>query len=689
MSGSRKREMMVRKIIYILVMMVIASAASAEELSVSEWQKLLDEFTAFNQEYSELVKNGEARPIKCGTSMLFELNSKRPQLALSSMGLFDRQDSMSYTYPTTHFVLHYTDNGDHAVYQYAKQDSLPGTPDYIFEAGKIMEEVYQHTIVDLGYTAPLPDSTAGGDSRMDVYFVNFPYYGVTIVDRQFNTNPPTGNAYMMLENDYKDFPGYSLDRLAPLSVTAAHEHFHTVQFAIDLSELESWQGSLSTSWVEMTGTFMEEEHYDDVNDYYGYLQFYYQSPQWSLRAGHQINEKLSLNMYGKVVFPIFLSEKFGTGIIKDIWDGCGTLAGPNWWLAADDAIRAISADSLNLGKVYREFTLWNLFTKNWARPGEYFSEAAAYDPIRFSKNVTSYPATVVVNDTLMPDNLGANYIALANLNSVPKGLVVSFNPDRNHPWGLQVVGLPSSPGSQAVVIDTLIYDSATTTIIIPNASIFSSIALIPSVLGGNGQRVSYSFTISELSDGLSQPNGGEELFAGIDYNITWFFADSVTTVDIDLTTDNEVSWTNIATVPNSPPLYAWTVPDTPSGQCKIRISDADNLSHSDQSNAVFSISTIGENSVGNPFPNPAWAGRHDLITFKALNASAEAQLMTVSILNLAGEKIMDLESEKSTGAVTVSWNFLNEAKEMVAAGPYMAVIKFAGETYLRKFMVLR
>ncbi len=690
---------MVRKIICIAVMMfmtimIMVSVASAEELSVSEWQALFDEFTAFNQEYAEKVKNGDAPPIKCATPILSELMSKRPKSGFTSMGIFDRHDSMSFVYNTPHFVLHYTDNGSHAAYQFSQQDSLPGTPNYIYIAGQIFENVYQHTVVDLGYNPPLGD-TGGPDNRIDIYFVDIipqQILGGTVpIEINTSSVPWVSSAYMILDNDFQDLILYGTDFLSPLSVTIAHEFFHTVQFGMDVTETEQWNGAQSRTWSEMTATLMEEEHYDDVNDYYIYLPFFYSFPQWSLRAGHPTVYEASLNMYGKVAFPIFLTEKFGIGIIKDIWDGCATQGGGNWWLATDDAIRAISADSLNLGKVYREFTLWNLFTQDWARTGEYFSEAASYAPIAFAGNATSYPATITVNDTLMPDNLGANYIALDNLGSVPQGVVIAFNPDRNHPWGLQVVGLPENPATQIVVVDTMIYDSSTTTIIIPNVSSYKTIALIPSVLGGDAQEVNYSFTITELSAGVSQPNGGEELFVGVDYNITWFFGDSVTTVALDLSTDNGFSWTNIDTVANNLTLYSWSVTNTPSNQCLIRVSDVDNPSIFDESNAVFSIRTVGENSVDNPFPNPAWAGRHDSVTFRGLIATANgiAQSMKITILNLAGEKVRELESEKLTGSVSIGWNFLNESDEMVASGPYIAIISFGGETFVRKFMVLR
>ena len=92
---------------------------------------------------------------------------------------------------------------------------------------------------------------------------------------------------------------------------------------------------------------------------------------------------------------------------------------------------------------------------------------------------------------------------------------------------------------------------------------------------------------------VTSPNGGENWVVGSVHNITWT-SSGIANVKIDYTTDNGTSWPPVtASTGASSGSYPWTVPNTPSTQCKIRISDVTDGSPIDESNAVFTIS-IGE-----------------------------------------------------------------------------------------------
>ncbi len=75
---------------------------------------------------------------------------------------------------------------------------------------------------------------------------------------------------------------------------------------------------------------------------------------------------------------------------------------------------------------------------------------------------------------------------------------------------------------------------------------------------------------------LTAPVAGDILKAGEVKNITWTSA-FVTTVKIELSTDSAATWSTIAAnTPASAGTFAWTVPNTPSTKCFIRISDSTN-----------------------------------------------------------------------------------------------------------------
>ncbi|MCX6137105.1 MAG: FG-GAP-like repeat-containing protein [Ignavibacteriales bacterium] len=88
---------------------------------------------------------------------------------------------------------------------------------------------------------------------------------------------------------------------------------------------------------------------------------------------------------------------------------------------------------------------------------------------------------------------------------------------------------------------------------------------------------------------LTSPTGGEQLVVGTRKNIGWTNT-YVANFKIEYTSNNGSSWIQIvAATPAGTGSYSWTVPNTPSTQCKIRISDAANSSAFSESDTTFSI----------------------------------------------------------------------------------------------------
>jgi hypothetical protein len=91
---------------------------------------------------------------------------------------------------------------------------------------------------------------------------------------------------------------------------------------------------------------------------------------------------------------------------------------------------------------------------------------------------------------------------------------------------------------------------------------------------------------------VASPNGGENWQVGSSHGITWT-STNVTNVMIEYSTNNGSSWNTIVTsAPASSGSYSWTVPNAPSVQCKVRVSDAANATTVyDVSDNVFTISS--------------------------------------------------------------------------------------------------
>jgi hypothetical protein len=110
---------------------------------------------------------------------------------------------------------------------------------------------------------------------------------------------------------------------------------------------------------------------------------------------------------------------------------------------------------------------------------------------------------------------------------------------------------------------------------------------------------SRNFFMPQVSSGiplvtLGIPNGGELLSIGAVYNVAWADSDNiaVSAHKLEYSTDGGANWTVIRDwTSGDPHLMAWTVPNTISTQCRIKIwvRDTDNNTSSDISNGNFTI----------------------------------------------------------------------------------------------------
>ena len=288
------------------------------------------------------------------------------------------------------------------------------------------------------------------------------------------------SSYLELDNDYNFIP-YNTRPLDAVRVTMAHEFFHAIHFGMDYTEYEGTPSDARLYWWEMSATWMEEMAYDGINDYYGYLPGFYDFPWVSLT---DFTVGFSMHPYGSAVFPIFLTEKWDTSLVQNIWFRCrdyGT--GAQFLRAADDAIfhfdsllkaDQIAADSSYIDSVYHlrhafhEFAIWNLFTGNRASrapAGIGFSEGGNYSMIDDSAFVflDEYPINMPWPNwrdifpyyaARVPQNLAANYINLTAV-SLFDSLEFAFYGARNISielgWDLSLVAFPFNPLEPAII----------------------------------------------------------------------------------------------------------------------------------------------------------------------------------------------------------------------------------------------
>jgi hypothetical protein len=107
---------------------------------------------------------------------------------------------------------------------------------------------------------------------------------------------------------------------------------------------------------------------------------------------------------------------------------------------------------------------------------------------------------------------------------------------------------------------------------------------------------------------VTSPNGGEVWLVGESRDIIWSSTGTVGLVNIDYSTNSGANWTAIVRNTTNDGLHPWTVPNTPSSTCLLRVREVDG-SPGDTSNALFSITAhINENVSAPTTPSGASIG---------------------------------------------------------------------------------
>ncbi|MBN1481953.1 VCBS repeat-containing protein [candidate division KSB1 bacterium] len=109
---------------------------------------------------------------------------------------------------------------------------------------------------------------------------------------------------------------------------------------------------------------------------------------------------------------------------------------------------------------------------------------------------------------------------------------------------------------------------------------------------GADQLLTVTEGVSSESITVTSPNGGEAWEVASLQTITWTSSGVSSTVQLDYSIDNGSSWTPITASTANDGIYDWTIPDTPSDLCLVRVADTDG-NPSDVSNSVFSIIAPG------------------------------------------------------------------------------------------------
>jgi len=369
--------------------------------SITKSEMLVQQMTALFAPDKLATEYKSAGPsvIKSGTGLIAEVRDNWEIFAPEEQSLLSsymgRPTNLPDTYdsPEGNFKIHYSTVPPEGVPPQDLNSNL--VPDYVERIADYCDSA-RSVYNALGYLPPPSDGTSGGDDKYDIYLAAIGAYGMTTQDGPGDSVWDDYKSYIWIHNTMS-FPGMydnddpDGDTIGAQKVTAAHEYFHATQFAYKYNPGEFL-------WLmELTATWMEEVVFPIVNDNYGFLQSFFNYPQYSLTLINGYHE------YGSFIWGAYLSQKYDSDIILRMWEA----ARYNTSVASCDS--ALAPYGTTVKKTMADFMAWNYFTGERAQPGQYYADAADYPLVAIAQ---TFPT--LVHDSIQPidgpDGMASNYI---------------------------------------------------------------------------------------------------------------------------------------------------------------------------------------------------------------------------------------------------------------------------------------
>jgi hypothetical protein len=515
----------------ILLAVLLPAVCFADEMA-DAYQNIRPFFDRLNN--PSLSANDSLPIIKCGTPCILQAMALSPEyrqaLGYTAGTRPYMQELWKYfDSPGGHFRIRYTDSLEsrHLIDTTYGDHNSNEVPDYAEIVARIADSVWVHHINTLGYHEPPNDSaTSYGDGpRYDIFLIGLGegLYGFTQPDEPaiVEGNHVRLTSWMALGNNYKSFQGYQDRPIEAVQVTVAHEFFHAIQFWYDAREpctdINCTALKQNPFWLEMSAVWMEEETYDKVNDYYGYLSSYFPYVHRSLRtfATSPSGDWSTLYCYGAGVFPIYLSERFGKETIKKAWEHCAEVSGANFLESAIQvSLNDVTGGEVDLPKAWAGYGRWLYFTGARTRSGQFFEEAANYPMIPMESAIagTMYPYIRVFSSypikqdqtgayTFFPDGFGFNYLDFktASLDSVLTFGFEGYSRDL-FDWRISAMAFDQNRPATTVWVDDELYVDKDT-FEVKNFDTYSDIVVIPTLVNPAFRLLNnqYRFSVDDTS----------------------------------------------------------------------------------------------------------------------------------------------------------------------------------------------
>jgi len=235
-----------------------------------------------------------------------------------------------------------------------------------------------------------------------------------------------------------------------------------------------------------------------------------------------------------------------------------------------------------------------------------------------------------------------------------------------------------------------------------NFEFITSFLEYPQLQSSQNEQNFVAVDILEPNVTLLYPNGGQWIKKSTTDTIKWTAIDNigVDSIAIELTVDGGVNWQRIAEFDSGAThQFIWTVPDTVSAECFIKIHafDFDDNNAWDMSDSMFTIGSetevadlLNESKIPMEFtvqqnyPNPF--NNTTVIPFHLPKSS----YVTIDIYNVNGQKVQTIAAKNfKPGLHRISWNGLDQFGKNVSSGIYLYRVEALEKIVIKKFLYVR
>jgi len=390
-----------------------------------------------------------------------------------------------YLRTKTHVKVHYTTSGsDATTLAYA-------------ESTAVFAESCWARGARLGWINPPGDYGVGGDNLFDIYLRysgNLGAYGTSPYDTANTTYYPDGwCSWVEVCTDSLPNP---FTRYGRLKALVAHEFHHSVQQAYTEYEEPKW------AFYENTSTWVEEVLWPGNGTLYwrnNNPDLYVDNPL--TRTYYSTISTSSTYEYPGGLWPLFLTEYFGSTTVREIYERCGTNTGSHMLTDIDYVLnRDFGVD---LATAYGHYAIWRYFTGD-RDDNLHYSRADECTTALLLRTHSTYPASGN-EGTWDPYGPGGMDMISFTTNGSQE-LSISFNGVNGYTWRAYVIcKRGSTMYEQRIMLDA----NGDGSITIP-AEMVTTAVLIPVVVhwtDGMSQTpaltFSYSASVSDVPTGMA------------------------------------------------------------------------------------------------------------------------------------------------------------------------------------------